>query len=268
MKNSRLPAFVALTATLILAACDAVAGGNAGNPVGVGALSARTKGDGFTTGPSLAFYRVTGATFISSTGARDTCYLAGYSESTGSGTSTAPKLSAGAFVALTIGSRTDTLAKPASTADLTYRSALASGIPFTPGDSLIVKMAGDNNGFPVSTFRGKTAEAFTVTPFTIPASGPIALSWTPAHDANAAMFFTFRYVSATSTATTFNRQIACTFIDDGSGVVPERVTGEWLVATKRDYVAQRIRTILGQVDVPLSYFNIVSSFTWPTPVSP
>lgn len=266
MSRIRTRALLAFACVLILAACDAVTSGTSGNPVGIGGISARTKGTGYTSGPALSFFRVTGATFVTSANARDSCYLASYSESSNTNTTTAAKLSAGAFITLKLGSRTDTLTKPTTGTDLTYRSPLASGIPFTPGDSMVITINGDQNGFPVSTWRGKTAEAFVVNPITIPTTGAIPVTWTPAHDLNSAMFITFRYAAGTST--TFNRQIACTFSDDGAATVPAVVTSAWLAATNRDYIGQRIRTILGTVDVPLSYFNFVSSFNWPTPVSP
>ena len=101
----------------------------------------------------------------------------------------------------------------------------------------------------------------------MPASGnPINLTWTPASDLHAAMFVTFRYIAGT--ATSFNRQIACSFLDDGSGQVPATVAADWMLAANRDMTAQRLRSILVQIDVPLSYFNVVSTFDRPTPVSP
>lgn len=266
MSRSTTSAIIGLASTLVFSACDAVTGGTSGNPVGVGGIAARTKGAGYTTGPALAFYRVTGATFITSANTRDTCFVAEYSDAMDTQASTAPKLSAGAFVRLTLGTRTDTLTQSTAGTDVSYRSTLASGIPFTPGDSMVITIPGDPNGFPASTWRGKTAEPFVITPITIPAVGAIPVSWSPAQDANSAMFITFRYAAGTSA--TFNRQIACTFVDDGSATVPAIATPEWLAATNRDYTGTRIRTILGTVDVPLSYFNVVSSFTWPTPVSP
>ena len=66
----------------------------------------------------------------------------------------------------------------------------------------------------------------------------------------------------------FDRQIACSFIDDGSGQVPASLATDWITATNRDMIAQRVRTILTQIAVPLSYFNVVSAFDWPTPISP
>lgn len=265
--RARLPLLVFAVASL--AACDAITSGVSGNPVGVGNLSARTSGAGFTTAPNIAFYRVTGATFVTTSGLRDTCVAASYSE-TSATTPTqvnAPSVSAGQFLTIAIGGRTDTLRQTAGATDISYKSAITSGIPFTPGDSMVITVAGSQDGFPVSTFRGKTAEAFVLNPVVIPAAGnPIPVTWTAASDTRAGMFLTFRYV--TGSATAFNRQIACSFVDDGTGTVPAIVAGDWIAATQRDVIAQRIRTIYAQVNVPLSYFNVVSSYHWPTPTSP
>jgi hypothetical protein len=269
MSNSRARLPLLVFAVASLAACDAITSGVSGNPVGVGNLSARTKGTGFTTAPNIAFYRVTGATFVTTSGISDTCVAASYSEATASTPTpvNAPGVSAGQFLTISIGGRTDTLRQTAGSTDISYRSSIASGIPFTPGDSMVITVAGNQDGFPVSTFRGKTAEAFVLNPIVVPAAGnPIAATWTPATDTRAGMFLTFRY--ATGSATTFNRQIACSFVDDGAGTVPAIVAGDWIAATQRDVIAQRIRTIYTQVNVPLSYFNLVSSYHWPTPTSP
>ncbi len=262
-----LPALV--VAVLSVAACDTITSGVSGNPVGVGNLSARTKGTGFTTAPLLAFYRVTGATFVTTTGIRDTCVAAAYTDTAGTQQApvNAPGVSAGPFVTIAIGARTDTLRQIAGSTDVSYRSALSSGIPFTPGDSMIVTVAGNQDGFPVGVFRGKTAEAFVLNPVVVPAIGtPVSATWTAASDDQSGMFLTFRFASGTGT--TFNRQISCSFVDDGTGSVPSVLANDWISSSKRDVIGQRIRTIYAQVPVPLSYFNLVSSYHWPTPTSP
>ncbi len=269
MSNPRIRLPLIVVAVASLAACDSITSGVEGNPVGVGNLSARTKGTGFTTAPHIAFYRVTGATFVTTTGIVDTCVAAAYTDSTGT-TETpvnAPGVSAGQFVTMAIGGRSDTLRQVAGSTDISYRSALADGIPFTPGDSMVISVAGSQDGFPIGSFRGKTAEAFVLNPVVVPESGsPITATWTAALDAGSGMFLTFRYTTGVGTA--FNRQISCSFADDGSGSVPAILSTEWIAATQRDVIGQRIRTIYAQVSVPLSYFNIVSSYHWPTPVSP
>ena len=273
MNRNRSLAFALLTATVGVGACDSLTGSSTGSPIGVGGLSARTKGAGYTTAPQIAFYRVSGATFESAAGVRDTCYLAAYSESSTTGgspgTSTTTGLGAGAFITVAIGNRVDSLTRTGGALDPVYRSSLSGGIPYTPGDSMVITIPGDRTGFPTSSFRGRTAEPFTMGQLGVPQLGsPVNITWTPATDPNAAMFVTFRYVSGLSSALPFNRQIACSFIDDGSAQVSAALSADWTSSIKHDMVAQRIRTILAQVAVPLSYFNIVSTFDWPTPISP
>jgi hypothetical protein len=267
MTPNRRASFLVLAAALALNACDAVTGGASGNPVGIGNIVARTKGTGFTAAPTFTFYRVTGATFVSSQTVRDTCFATAFNPNATPGVSTAQQIGAGAFVSIVTGTRTDSLVRTTGATDQTYRSALASGIPFTPGDSIVITTKGERNGFPTSTFRGKTAEPFTINPVTVPAAGdPIVVTWTAATAPGSAMFVNFHY--AVSGSATMNRQIACTFVDDGSALVPGSLTTDWVNSAVRDYTGQRVRTILEQVDVPLSYFNVVSSFHWPTPASP
>ena len=268
--NRNRPLVVALiVATIGVSACDAVTGSSGGSPIAVGGIAARTKGTGFTTAPEIAFYRVSGATFVSAAGVTDTCFITTYSTATSTGGTPATALSAGPYVSLAIGNRVDSLTHTGGSLDAVYRTSLPAGIPFTPGDSVVITIPGDRAGYPASTFRGRTAEAFTMGQLVVPANGnPINLTWTPATDLNAAMFVTFRYIDPTTSATAFNRQIACSFIDDGTGQVPATIATFWIMATTRDMTAQRVRTILQQIDVPLAYFNIISAFDWPTPTSP
>jgi hypothetical protein len=262
----RRPAALAATITL-LAACDAVTAGSSGNPIGVGGLTARTSGAGYTTSPAIAFYRVTSATFVTTVGVQDTCVAASFSETTSSGTSNAASISGGSWVVVKLGNRTDTLRRTAGSTDMSYHPESATGIAYTPGDSMTFIISGDANGFPASTFSGKTAEAFTLNPVTVPAAGsPIQATWSVPDAANSAMAMSFRF--AAGGGTTLNRQISCTFVDDGAATVPASLAGDWIAATTRSVVAQRNRTIYEQVSVPLSYFNIVSTYTVPTPVSP
>ena len=266
ISNSRLTV-AALLATAALSACELPTAGVTGNPVGVGSLTARTSGMTYTTRPEVTFYRVTGAVFVSTQGITDTCVQLPFGDSTAGAPSTTPRLSAGAYVAIKIGSRTDTLTRATGGTDPTYRTASVAGFPFTPGDSMVITVAGDPNGFPASTFRGRTAEPFVISPLIIPAAGaPIQVTWSPPGDVAAAMLISFQYAAGTST--TRNRQLACTFLDDGAASVSAVTASPWLTATNRTMTGQRVRTILSEVSVPRSYFNILSTFNWPTPVTP
>ena len=90
-----------LAATVVVAACDSITSGNSGNPIGVGSITARTKGNGFTTDPQIGFYRVSSASFMTTSGVPDTCFLAAYSSTSSSGGGTsATALSAGGAVSM------------------------------------------------------------------------------------------------------------------------------------------------------------------------
>jgi len=256
-----------LLVTSAITACDIPTTGVSGNPVGVGVISARTSGSGYTTSPTVTFYRVTGAAFVTTEGLRDTCFTTAFSGSNEPGTPSASPVGAGAFVTMRVGARTDSLARSSTATDPTYRTATAAGFPFTPGDSVVISIPGDPNGFPTSEFRGRTAEPFVLTPITVPATGDsIVVTWSPAGGTGAGMLLSFSY--ATGTATTPNQQIACTFVDDGTAIVDPDLAALWAGSANRDLTARRIRTILAEVSVPRSYFNVVSSFSWPTPTSP
>jgi len=265
--TSRL--FVLLAATTpLLAGCDPIGGVQGGNPIGIAVLNARTQGSGYTTSPQVAFYRVASATFLSAQGVQDSCVNIPYF-GTGGTSTTATAIGGGSYVLIEVSGQVDSLRRTPGSADQTYRASQSSGITFTPGDSIVITVPGERSGFPTATFRGRTAEPFTMNPTTIPPTGePMTLSWTPATDGNSAMFIQLRFT--TGTASTFNRQVSCSFRDDGSGTIAALLLEQFYASGLRDTVpiAQRVRTIVAQVDVPLSYFNMVSEFDRPTPVSP
>jgi hypothetical protein len=252
----RLTALVLAVSTI--AACDFATGGAAGYAVGVGAFPTNQSGAVYSAAPAIGFYRVTGAAFINTNVLRDTCFETVYRDPTDV-VPTATLINAGEYITLSLGARTDTLRR-STLADPYYRLSTGQSIPYQPGDSMIVNIPGDPNGFPASTFRGRTAEAFTIGDIVPPEPGTdMPVTWTPAAGDGAAMLMAFRFSTDTVTST-FNRQVACTFIDDGSAVLPGQVGFNWAAATHRDVVAQRLRSILEQVNVPRSYFNLTSYF--------
>ncbi|MCC7195601.1 MAG: hypothetical protein IT356_08615 [Gemmatimonadaceae bacterium] len=250
----------AAAAVLAMAACDMPQSGSVGSPVALGTFKADPSGSAsYSMLPSLAFYRVTGAMFVNTSVASDSCLDAPYSDGTDAGPVVAPGISAGDYVLLSLGSRTDTLRR-SMLGDPFYRTSGGQSIPFTPGDSMVIRVAGDPNGFPASTFRGRTAEALTVGAVNLPAPGDqMTVNWSPAGGSGAAVLVALRYASSDSVAS-FNRQVACTFVDDGTAAVPAPAVINWLRSSRRDMVVQRLRSILEQVAVPRSYFNVVSVF--------
>ncbi len=253
-------------ATAILAACNSVTGadGSGGTPVGVVLMNARTTTGGYTTAPLANFYGVSSATFVFSNVNSDTCGVESYDTTTVAVTT--PQLGAGAFIKATVSGTTDSLIK-ASTGNQTYHMISTHGSLFNPGDSVTITIPGDQAGFPALTGSAKTAEPFTIAYPTIPPVGtPMTISWTPANDANAAMFVSLIYAKG---GTTLNTQIFCDFHDDGQGTVQANLIPD-LKTSGVPFVlqAQRLRSNLYVNGSSLAYLNIISTFDFPTPVSP
>jgi hypothetical protein len=253
---------------LTVGACDQLTSTNGGgNPVMLVTMNARTKGAGFTTSPVGNFYRVGAATFSSASSASDSCRGTTYDPSEVPAPITATAIGGGAFVAITVSGRTDSLRK-VSTTDLTYRLATTVGITFVPGDSITFLIPGDVAGFPGVTIQARTAEPYVLNPVIVPAAGQaMTMTWTTATDGNAAMLVALRYNNGSGSG--LNSQIFCDFKDDGAGTVSAALAALWSVSTTREVFTQRLRTSLVRISsVNDAFFNMISTYDVPTPVSP
>jgi hypothetical protein len=265
----RASSLLAIVGMLLAAgACDQLtSASSSGNPVMLVTLNARAKAGAYTTSPVGNFYRVGSATFSSAGSATDSCRGLAYDPNAVPAPITATPIGGGGFVAINVSGRTDTLRK-VSTTDLTYRLSTTAGVLFTPGDTITFVIPGDVTGFPGVTVQGRTAEAFTFNPIVVPpATQNMTLTWTAATDANAAMLVSLRYNNGTGTG--LNAEVFCDFKDGGTGTVPAALTALWAASSTHDVLAQRLRTALIRVaGVTDSYFNMISIFDVPTPVSP
>jgi hypothetical protein len=253
-----------------VAACDNLAGlsGANGTPVAVVLMNARTKGGGYTTYPKLNFYSVGNAQFAFSTIVSDTCIAAAY-DSTAVAANTATVIGGGAFVIAAVSADTDSLFR-ATTSDGTYRPTNTVGMSFNPGDSVYFNVPGDVAGFPPLQAAARTAEPYTISRPVIPPVGqPMLVQWTPATDNNAAMYVSLIY--AANGGTSLNTQIFCDFHDDGQGTVQAYLLPA-LSSSNVPFVlkAQRVRTnlLLASSGSAGGYMNVISTFDFPTPVSP
>jgi hypothetical protein len=252
----------------VVASCDNLSGlSGAGTPVSVVLMNARTRGTGYTTYPKVNFYMVASAQFSFSTIVSDTCIVGPY-DSTTAAVNNATVIGAGKFLVAAVSGDTDSLYK-ATTSDGTYHPTNTVGIPFTPGDSVWFNVGGDNAGFPAIQASSRTAEPYTIIRPSIPPSGQsMIVQWTPATDNNAAMYLSLLY--ATGGSTSLNAQVFCDFHDDGQGTVQAYLLPA-LASSSIPFVlkAQRVRTnLLLSSTAPTGYMNIISTFDFPTPVSP
>ena len=210
-----------------------------------------------------AFYKYDGL----STGipAAETCQGGPYS-SQNTSVASLPTVSAGQYLYTNIGGRSDTLFQNSGLGLTAYSLLTVNAVPFIPGDTLTVEVPGETGGFPGTTLKVRTAEAFTHDPIGTGTTGePLNISWTPAPTSGSLMVFSLR-LNSTGTADEPNAQIYCVFNDDGSGQVSAALAEVWRAALpeSRSVQATRIRqtevvfdrntkvTLLSYFDRPLA----------------
>ncbi len=236
-------------------------------PFGFVALSAQRSATGYTTSPIGTFISGSGLSVPSAIAPWDSCRTQSYSSVAGVPVgSVYPAISAGSSIAFKLPGRTDSLYPVQVGLETQYKLRSPVAVPYTPGDSVSVVIPGASNGFPAISFKAKTAEAVTVTDFAVPASGArLDLKWSAGQDLNSTMAFSFRYGALN--ADTLNSQIYCQFLDDGTDSIPSRYISTWAAAKTRTWVATRVRTYVAPV-ARSGYFDFISAFDLPTPVSP
>lgn len=187
-----------------------------------------------------AFYRYDGL----STGipAAETCQGAPFT-TTPVSVATLPSISAGQHLYTVIGGRRDTLYQASGLGILAYQLLSVSAVPYTPGDTLTIEVPGEVGGFPGTTLKVRTAEAFSHAPVGTGTDGqPLTITWTPAPSPGSLMLFSLR-LNSSGTAATPDAQILCVFNDDGSGEVSASLANIWRSALpeSRSTKATRIR---------------------------
>lgn len=173
-------------------------------------------------------------------------------------------LDAGEGLPIRLAGREDTLRRVQTATSTTYSLSGASApFTYTPGDSVVVKVPGSVGGFPTAEIRAKTAEAFAMDPVVAPdGSDPIQLRWTAAHNLESAMVLSLRYASGTSSV--LNRQVLCTYQDDGIDSIPFRQYQTWKTGGgTKEVVATRLRTAF--VAAGDAVLEVVSTYQVPTP---
>lgn len=255
-----------LAAALVAVACD-----NSLEGVGlrrtwgfvVMDASKNASGDHFTDPEGLFFLGNLAAVPISEV-VQDTCADGGYSGDDNN-LSGVTYLDAGPSITAMMGGVTNTLERVTTIDGLAYQSALGA-FQFNPGDSILITVPGTAQGFPGGSVKAKTAEPFAFPSVDIPSgTESIQLNWTAPQAPGSSIVVSLRYVSGT--ASEFNRQVLCTFIDDGVDSIPFRWHQNWSSSSGNTaVVATRLRT--GYVAIGDANLGVVSTYQVPTPPNP
>jgi hypothetical protein len=268
MTNRRHVPLVLAAAVAVLVACNESSTQLRSVPYGFLTFVAQQKGTGWTANAVGSFYDASGLSIPTANAPWDSCRQQSYTANSGTSLgSVFPSMNAGSSIQVKVGTRTDSLFPVVLNTETQYQSRITSGIPYTPGDSISVVIPGaaGDLGFSALSFRAKTAEAFTVQSFVPPAVGSrLDLRWTPGHDLNNTMVFSFRYAGAGSDV--LNQQVMCQYRDDGADSVPAKYIAAWVSSSKQSWYSSRVRTWVAPAG--RGYFDFISTFDIPTPTAP
>ena len=238
----RIPAWVRTSAIAALGlgsvACDSLEVND--SQFGIFFVPAiQLEGGGYAADPSAVFFQASGVRLSSTTVGPEGCIVQAIQPL---GSNDFDRIDAGDAITVNLAGTNAVLTPYAVGADITYELPDGEAIPFTPGDQITFSIPGAPGGFPARVVTVQTVEAFTPSTVTLPASttSNLTLNWSPPPALpGTAMFYSFQYSSDNSGV--LDREIACVFQDDGSGVVPASTLEGFRASDVRTIVAQRAR---------------------------
>ena len=250
----RLSALAVISAAFV--ACDSLE--VADSKFGIIFVPTERLEDGsFVTTPSAIFFQASGVRLSSTQVGAEGCIVQALQLS---GSDSFQRIDAGDAVSVNVSGNDALLSPYAVGAQETYQLPEGDAIPFTPGDQITFSIPGAPGGFPARVVMVQTVPPFTPAAVTLPAStsSDLTVTWTPASTSTTtAMFYSFRFASENSGI--IDREIACVFADDGSGVVPaSTLTGfrdselHMIVAQRARIVAERIGDAITHVTTTIS----------------
>ena len=251
-----------LAVALLLAACKALEP----EPVKVALLSVPTEdtGDGYASAPIAFFIQGTGIGLSTTLVGNEGCVVRRLT--TGTGNQDFDYIDAGPSITARFDGPAATLTKVTANGRTTYELPAGTSLSFTPGQTITFSIPGAAGGFPASLVGARTAEAFTAGPVTLPASTSedMTVTWTPVPEiAGSAMFYSIRYSSPGMTQV--DREIACVFRDDGTGVIGSTMLTEFRQSPIRLATAQRARVTTSQTGAVITHvtstFNVQLTLT-------
>jgi hypothetical protein len=231
-------AAVLIAATIAVPACDSFEV----EEIQVALLSVPTQeGDeGYLTSPSAVFIQGTGIGLSSSQVGQEGCVDRDFTGS--GGTLNFEYLDAGASVVARFDGPQVTMPRSTAEGRITYDTPEGLELPFTPGQTITFDIPGAAGGFPRRLAAARTAEEFTAAAITLPTNTTdnLTVTWTGIPEVpGSAMFYSIKYSSSGSTS--LDREIACVFRDDGSGIVAAALLEQFRQSSVRQATAQRGR---------------------------
>jgi hypothetical protein len=257
MSTRHLLRLAGVTAAILLAGCKAFEVDN----IQVALINMPTDEgqEGYVTSPTAVFIEGNGIGLSSTQVGQEGCVVANIGNS--GSNSNFSYIEAGPSITASFDPPSGTLERTTVNGHAFYAMPAGISIPFVPGDVVTITIPGAPGGFPARQVTARTAEAFTAGPITLPTStdADLPLTWTNVPDVTgSAMFYSIRY--STSGAIQ-DREIACVFRDDGTGVIGASLLSEFRASSNRTAIAQRGRISANRAGAIITH--ITSTFDVP-----
>ena len=217
----------------------------------------RLESGGYAATPSAIFFEASGVRLSSTQIGAEGCIV---QDIPPTGSNAFDAIDAGDAIAVNLGG-TDAVLEPYTVgAQVTYQLPEGESIPHTPGDQITFSIPGAAGGFPARVVMVQTVEAFTPGDVVLPASttADLTVTWSPASTTpGTAMYYSFRYSDEATGA--LDREIACVFADDGSGVVTASMLQGFRESELHTIVAQRARIVADQIGEAVTHITTTMS---------
>ena len=216
--------------------------------------------DGYLTAPSAIFIQGTGIGLSSTQVGQEGCVVRDIAGTGGS--LSFEYLDAGASIGARFDGPVATLPRTTAEGRITYETPDGLELSFTPGETITFDIPGAAGGFPQRLVSARTAEAFTPGDITLPTNTAenLTVTWTGIPEfSGSAMFYSIRYSGPGSTV--LDREVACVFSDDGSGIVAASFLTEFRQASLREAIAQRGRITTSRTGRIITH--VTSTFQMP-----
>jgi hypothetical protein len=153
---------------------------------------------------------------------------------------------------------------------LNYNFPASIGVPQVANDTVTVSIPGALGGFEPMTIRMPVADAFTATDPALDyvENEDLTVNWTPPANPGSVMVVALRF-SNNPDVLEPNIELACSFVDNGSGVIPAQSLNNWSQSApaSRSFVFLRLRDTIVNFDERV-LARLTSQYEVPRPPLP
>ncbi|MBX3132699.1 MAG: hypothetical protein KF689_04855 [Gemmatimonadaceae bacterium] len=179
-------------------------------------------------------------------------------------------LDAGLAVEFTTKGGGESAIRSATGSFLAYNFPSGASIPLVPNDTVTVSIPGALGGFEPMLFRMPVADSFTAADPALDyvQNEDLTLTWTPPVHEGSVMVIGMRF-SNNAASIIPNVELACVFVDNGTGVIPGQTLFNWSQSNpdSRSYSYMRLRDTVVNFD-ERTYVRLRSQYEVPRPAFP